>query len=134
MEDHNILWRRKSEGPLDKRFKIVCVGTGRRGVAASTMFFAHSRAIRELREQVAELKSAFSRLEMDWDEVLARLKRRTAAAARATQRLEEVEKEQASTEDGQEGEASDMSRRSHVLSPRARAINDAILARRKGVQ
>src|SRR5437899_10681520 len=71
---------------------------------------------------------------MDWDEVLARLKRRTAAAARATQRLEEVEKEQASTEDAQEGEASDMSSRSHVLSPRARAINDAILARRKGVQ
>lgn len=95
------------------------------------MLWGNKEAIERLRDEVADLKRRISALQLEWDDVLDRLRRRAANAARAAQRLEEIEShEGASPEDGQGAEETITA----GLSPRARSIQARVLAARSRIR
>lgn len=55
------------------------------------MFFLARAEFRKLSEKVADLESAMRRLEDDWEEMAAKLRRRSQVAAREAGRLERAQ-------------------------------------------
>lgn len=85
------------------------------------MFFRDPKAIRDLRELVADLRSDLKRLQDEWDDMAALLRRRAGNAARQVQRLEEAEQRVAAPPETEEA--------APVLDP----ISQRILNRRRRI-